>query len=82
MRILVIGCNGQVGFELLRTLQSLGDVRGVRDRAGDAAVRAGDEGPAAAGMISTKQAFTTTARRHDEKASEIHFLRRVVVLLW
>jgi len=30
VRILVIGCNGQVGFELLRTLQSLGDVRGVR----------------------------------------------------
>ena len=29
MRVLVVGSNGQVGFELLRTLRSLGDVHGV-----------------------------------------------------
>lgn len=30
MKVLVIGANGQVGFELLRTLQPLGDVRGMQ----------------------------------------------------
>ena len=29
MKVLVIGSSGQVGFELLRTLQPLGDVRGL-----------------------------------------------------